>query len=63
MTAQVYAYSADPDDISLTLKWECLPCCMEGGWSADTRESFYRLKAVAKAHNKENHSGCAATAA
>jgi hypothetical protein len=55
MSAEVIAYSADPWDHHLTLKWMCLPCSVEGGWSTETAGAYDRVQAMAAAHDTESH--------
>lgn len=53
--AQVTAYSANDWDTSLTLKWECPPCGVEGGWMPDRTGNYIAVQALADKHNKEVH--------
>lgn len=53
--AIVSAFSADPEDLRLTLKVECLTCGIEWGWRYDELGAYERLKIMADAHETQVH--------
>ena len=57
MAASVVAYSASEYDTTLTLKWECLTCGVEGGWMPDSTSNYVAVQALAQRHNNDTHQG------
>lgn len=55
VSAQVVAYSSDPQDAVLSLRVECLDCGIEFGWGLDTPAANDRLEDLADMHNVEVH--------
>ena len=56
MSAEITAYSAHPEDLRLTIKWECVECGVEGGWFEDTPKANVLCQTLADRHNTEEHS-------
>lgn len=55
MSAEVVAYSENPEDEVLSIKVECLKCGIEFGWSKDLPAANERLEGLADRHNIEIH--------
>lgn len=55
MTAEVISYSANPWDVSLSIKVECLKCHVEWGWSYYTESAHRTLQDLANVHNATIH--------
>lgn len=55
MSANVVAYSAHPEDVTMSVMVECLGCGIEFGWVQDAPGTYDRLKLLAERHNEKHH--------
>lgn len=55
MNANIVAYSADPEDMRLSLMIRCDSCRIEWGWCWEGSEQQDKLQSMADEHNAQHH--------